>query len=119
MRQRSLAGQERTRSPSAAPAELRRPQDLPAALKPCMPTTLNLLLSPKPSKNPPQNPPKTHTQNYKLTGMPEDVVWRYFLQALSALHHIHSRKIIHRDIKALNLFLDADNNIKARGGGVV
>jgi serine/threonine protein kinase len=32
------------------------------------------------------------------------------------LHHIHHRKIIHRDIKALNLFLDAQQNVKVCAG---
>lgn len=31
-------------------------------------------------------------------------------------NHIHGKKIIHRDIKSLNLFLDANNNIKVRSG---
>jgi len=39
-------------------------------------------------------------------------VWKYLIQAVIGLSHIHSKKIIHRDIKALNLFLDANDNIK-------
>jgi serine/threonine protein kinase len=38
-------------------------------------------------------------------------------QALLGLSYIHSRKVIHRDIKSLNLCLDAADNIKVRGGG--
>ena len=36
---------------------------------------------------------------------------KYFVQALLGLAHMHGRKIIHRDIKALNLLLDADDNV--------
>lgn len=36
-------------------------------------------------------------------------------QALLGLSYMHSRKLIHRDIKSLNLFLDAADNIKVRG----
>lgn len=36
------------------------------------------------------------------------------IQALLGLQHIHSKKIIHRDMKALNLFLDSNDNIKVR-----
>ena len=43
-------------------------------------------------------------------------MWRYLFQSLLGLSHIHGKKIIHRDIKALNLFLDAGDNIKVRGG---
>jgi serine/threonine protein kinase len=35
-------------------------------------------------------------------------------QALLGLSYMHSRKLIHRDIKSLNLFLDAADNIKVR-----
>jgi serine/threonine protein kinase len=35
------------------------------------------------------------------------------MQSVMGLNHIHGKKIIHRDIKALNLFLDAAGNIKA------
>ena len=51
-------------------------------------------------------------------GLPEDTVWRYLIQSLLGLGHIHGKKIIHRDIKALNLFLDAGDNIKVRGNSV-
>ncbi len=45
-------------------------------------------------------------------GLPEPRVWKYFIQALLGLQYIHSRKIIHRDIKSLNLFLDHNDNVK-------
>ncbi len=35
-------------------------------------------------------------------------------QSLLGLQHMHSKKIIHRDIKALNLFIDYQDNIKVR-----
>jgi MAP/microtubule affinity-regulating kinase len=38
-----------------------------------------------------------------------------FLQIMSALMYCHSRRIIHRDLKAENLLLDADLNIKVAG----
>ena len=34
-----------------------------------------------------------------------------FIQALLGLRHMHSKKIIHRDIKSLNLFFDMDDNV--------
>ena len=42
----------------------------------------------------------------------ENAVWRYLLQLLLGLQHIHDKKIVHRDIKTLNIFLAADDFIK-------
>lgn len=47
--------------------------------------------------------------------MPEDQIWKIFTQIVEALHECHNRKagkILHRDIKPGNLFLDTDNNVK-------
>lgn len=41
----------------------------------------------------------------------EDKIWKFFIQALLGLCHVHSKKIIHRDIKSLNLFFDAEDNV--------
>ncbi|KAF6255864.1 kinase-like domain-containing protein [Scenedesmus sp. NREL 46B-D3] len=40
------------------------------------------------------------------------------IRALLGLSYIHSRKVIHRDIKSLNLFLDAADNIKIGDLGI-
>ena len=37
---------------------------------------------------------------------------------LLGLHHMHSRKVLHRDIKTLNVFLDQDLNVKLGDMGV-
>ncbi len=40
------------------------------------------------------------------------------VQTLLALHHMHSRKILHRDVKTMNIFLDLDKNVKIGDMGV-
>eukprot|EP00899_Mesostigma_viride_P005596 jgi/Mesvir1/15037/Mv14689-RA.1 len=50
--------------------------------------------------------------------LPEDTVWRYFLEALCGLHYIHAQKIIHRDMKSMNLFLDANDHVKVGDLGI-
>lgn len=40
--------------------------------------------------------------------LPEETVWKYLLQALAALAHLHSLQVVHRDIKNANLLLSKD-----------
>mmetsp|Transcript_19644 Transcript_19644/g.36202 ORF Transcript_19644/g.36202 Transcript_19644/m.36202 type:complete len:335 (-) Transcript_19644:2598-3602(-) len=44
----------------------------------------------------------------------EDVIWKLFMQIVSALKECHSReqKVVHRDIKPSNVFLDSAYNVK-------
>lgn len=45
----------------------------------------------------------------------EDVIWKIFTQIVLALHECHTRKegkILHRDMKPSNVFLDSENNVK-------
>ena len=46
------------------------------------------------------------------------MLWRIVLELAEALHHLHSQRIIHRDIKIVNVFLDENNNIKLGDLGV-
>jgi len=57
-------------------------------------------------------------QGAKPKTLTEDVVWKLTLQSALGLHHIHSLKILHRDIKAENIFLDKDGNAKIGDLGV-
>lgn len=42
----------------------------------------------------------------------EDVIWKVLTQVLLALHACHKGKILHRDIKPGNVFLDKQMNVK-------
>ena len=47
--------------------------------------------------------------------LPEDLVWKVLAQITLALYDCHRRKegkILHRDLKPGNVFLDANNNVK-------
>jgi NIMA (never in mitosis gene a)-related kinase len=42
----------------------------------------------------------------------EAVLWRYLIQALKALNHLHQKGILHRDVKCANCFLASDGSLK-------
>ena len=42
----------------------------------------------------------------------EKEIWDFASQISQALMYLHSHKIIHRDIKTLNIFLDKNKKIK-------
>ena len=61
-----------------------------------------------------------HERLRKLGGgkkLPEKLVWKYFIQTALGLDHIHSKSILHRDVKYKSpqsyiKFLDTDNCTK-------
>ena len=50
--------------------------------------------------------------------MQEDLIWKCFLEICLALFYLHSRKILHRDIKTMNVFLTKDFHVRLGDLGV-
>ena len=48
----------------------------------------------------------------------EEKIWRYFIQTCLGLLHIHLKKILHRDMKSMNIFMNKDGTIKIGDLGV-
>lgn len=48
----------------------------------------------------------------------EDRIWKFSIQMMAGLRDLHLKKILHRDMKALNVFLDADHNVRIGDLGV-
>ncbi|KAA6402885.1 MAG: putative MAP kinase kinase family domain protein [Streblomastix strix] len=48
----------------------------------------------------------------------EDEIWRFFFELALGLHHIHSKKMIHRDVKTANVFLGKGYQVKIGDLGV-
>jgi NIMA (never in mitosis gene a)-related kinase len=55
-------------------------------------------------------------RNGKL--LPEPQVWRYLLHTLLGLHYVHSQRILHRDLKTMNLFLSEHDTVRIGDFGV-
>jgi NIMA (never in mitosis gene a)-related kinase len=44
--------------------------------------------------------------------MKEESIWNYLIQISQGLQYLHKSRILHRDIKPHNIFLDEDDNVK-------
>ena len=53
-----------------------------------------------------------HSVRKKKVYVNEDIIWDIAYQSLQALNYLHSKHIIHRDIKLLNIFLTKEKIIK-------
>ena len=42
----------------------------------------------------------------------ENLIWSYFIQMLEGIAHLHSKSILHRDLKTANMFLTMDGHVK-------
>ena len=54
--------------------------------------------------------------NYKKIN--EEQIWDWAFQIASAIKYLHSKKIIHRDIKSENVFLTENKNLKLGDFGI-
>ena len=52
---------------------------------------------------------KHKNENKKID---EDLIWYWFLQICQGIRYMHSKRIIHRDIKCQNIFLTSEGIIK-------
>ena len=48
----------------------------------------------------------------------EDQIWRFFIEMCLGLNYLHTFKILHRDIKSMNIFLAKNNKVKIGDLGV-
>ena len=57
-------------------------------------------------------------QKKKVSHLSEEIIWNIFFQIALGIAYLHSKKILHRDLKSLNIFLTDDLKIKIGDLGV-
>ena len=50
--------------------------------------------------------------------LPEETVWRFAIQIMLGLRDLHREKILHRDIKTMNVFLTTNKQVRIGDLGV-
>ena len=48
----------------------------------------------------------------------ESKIWKFFIEICLGMQYLHANKILHRDIKTINMFLTKDDKIKIGDLGV-
>lgn len=48
----------------------------------------------------------------------ESKIWRFFIEICLGIQYLHAKKILHRDIKTINMFLSQKDQIKIGDLGV-
>jgi len=48
----------------------------------------------------------------------ESQIWKFFIEMSLGLQYLHANRILHRDIKTINMFLARDDKIKIGDMGV-
>ncbi len=54
----------------------------------------------------------------RKTFMPESLILKIFTQICLALQHVHSKRILHRDLKTQNIFLTKNRDVKLGDFGI-
>lgn len=70
------------------------------------------------SRGPGSNSPRELAGSDEGGALTEDEVMWYFVQICLALHHLHGRGVLHRDLKAQNIFIAAGDIVKLGDFGI-
>jgi len=59
-----------------------------------------------------------HLKQQKGRNLSEQRIWKFFIEMCLGIQYLHTNRILHRDIKTINMFLTKNDNIKIGDLGV-
>lgn len=59
-----------------------------------------------------------HLKQQKGRYLTEQRIWKFFIEMCLGIQYLHTNRILHRDIKTINMFLTKNDNIKIGDLGV-
>lgn len=59
-----------------------------------------------------------HLKRQMGRALPEARIWKFIIEMCLGLQYLHANRILHRDIKTINMFLTKDDHIKIGDLGV-
>ena len=59
-----------------------------------------------------------HLKKQMGKALPEQKIWKFFIEMCLGIQYLHTNKVLHRDIKTINMFLTKEDKVRIGDLGV-